>query len=263
MKQIIFAALVGSFFFLTSCDSTKKTAAIQSAMATAPGITNNKWKLIELHGKSVNKMEKDPILTLMQSDNRYGAYMGCNSLGGTYTLLGKGKIKFDAGMSTMMACPDMSIEDGFKQIISEVDNYSIINNVLSLNKGRMTTLARFELAKDEANTNSLNGSWQLEYITGPRIAFEGLYPEAKPVLTFNLPDTMVAGNGSCNNFSGPVTIKDNNITFGNMMSTKKFCGGDGETTFFKTLQGVNRYNVNGNKLTFFRGDLVAMRFIKK
>ncbi len=34
--------------------------------------------------------------------------------------------------------------------------------------------------------NLSNTAWELEYISGPRITFEGLYPSKKPQITFNV-----------------------------------------------------------------------------
>jgi heat shock protein HslJ len=44
----------------------------------------------------------------------------------------------------MMACPDMSVEDAFMKAMQEVDNYSLADGKLSLNKARMAPLLRFE-----------------------------------------------------------------------------------------------------------------------
>ena len=35
-------------------------------------------------------------------------------------------------------------------------------------------------------TASLDGTWELNYVAGPRIAFNGLYPNNKPTITFDL-----------------------------------------------------------------------------
>ena len=43
-----------------------------------------------------------------------------------------------------MACPDMSMENQFIEVLGRADNYSILGDKLSLNKARMAPLARFE-----------------------------------------------------------------------------------------------------------------------
>jgi heat shock protein HslJ len=43
-----------------------------------------------------------------------------------------------------MACGNMEKETIFMELLQKADNYSIKGNVLSLNKGRMAPLAKFE-----------------------------------------------------------------------------------------------------------------------
>ena len=38
----------------------------------------------------------------------------------------------------------------------------------------------------KSNTNLLQGSWELIYISGSKIAFEGLFPNKKPNIVFDL-----------------------------------------------------------------------------
>jgi heat shock protein HslJ len=57
------------------------------------------------------------------------------------------RIKFSRGASTMMACPDMKTEQALGEMLEKVDNYSINENQMTLNKARMAPLARFEAMK--------------------------------------------------------------------------------------------------------------------
>src|SRR5690606_25014597 len=108
-------------------------------------------------------------------------------------------------------------------------------------------------------------TWVLNYISGPRIAFEGLYPDKKPQLVFTVADKRVSGNTGCNSFSGPLVVDGNKIDFNQPMAlTKMACRGEGETVFLETLKKVNTYSVSdGNTLTFIMGDIAMMRFSKK
>ena len=68
---------------------------------------------------------------------------------GSYEILEGNRISFGRGMaSTMMACPDMEIADRFNEVINTVDNYTVADGVLSLNKARMAPLARFKLVTE-------------------------------------------------------------------------------------------------------------------
>ncbi len=108
---------------------------------------------------------------------------------------------------------------------------------------------------------SLTGSWQLNYITGPRIAFDGLYPEKKPQLIFRDGAAEVSGNSSCNSFSAPITLENNAISFGEPAATMMACPGIGESTFFSTLKKINHYSITEDTtLTLIMGDVAMMRF---
>lgn len=115
-----------------------------------------------------------------------------------------------------------------------------------------------------SGTGALGGRWELNYISGPRIAFEGLYPEQKPTLTFGS-DGRLSGNTSCNAFNGPVTVNGNTIRFAeNMAMTRKMCPGEGESVFLNTLKRVNRYALSDpNTLVLLADDVAVMRFTRK
>jgi heat shock protein HslJ len=115
-----------------------------------------------------------------------------------------------------------------------------------------------------SDLSKLEGTWELTYISGPRIAFNGLYPGKKPQMSFNLDEKRVSGNSSCNSFSGKLVADDTSISFNEpMLSTKMACPGQGESIFFETLKKVNKYNINGDTtLNFMMGDIAIMRFNK-
>jgi heat shock protein HslJ len=113
---------------------------------------------------------------------------------------------------------------------------------------------------------ALQGAWELNYISGPRIAFGGLYPDNKPTITFNLKETSVSGKNSCNSYAGKLNVNGSKISFKEpMMVTKMFCPGEGENVYMNTLQKIDSYSVSedGKTLNFIMGDIVMMRFEKK
>lgn len=116
-------------------------------------------------------------------------------------------------------------------------------------------------------TASLEGTWELNYISGPRIAFEGLYPNQKPFITFDLKENIVSGKNSCNNYSGKLNIDGNKINFLQpMIATKMMCNDNqGESIYMSTLQKITSYSISedGKTLNFIMGDITMMRFEKK
>lgn len=113
-------------------------------------------------------------------------------------------------------------------------------------------------------TAKLAGTWELNYISGKRIAFEGLFPDKKPQVTFNLSENELGGNTSCNGFSSKILLDGNKITIAEPFAkTMMFCEGEAENTFLSMLKKVTSYSVKDNTLTFLMGDVAIMRFAKK
>jgi heat shock protein HslJ len=120
-------------------------------------------------------------------------------------------------------------------------------------------------AAKESDPSQLDGTWVLNYISGPRIAFDGLYPNKKPQLIITVEDKRLSGNTGCNSFSGPLVVDGNKINFDQPFAlTKMFCPGEGETVFLETLKKVNTYSISGeNTLNLIMGDIAIMRFTRK
>lgn len=114
------------------------------------------------------------------------------------------------------------------------------------------------------NIEKLNGDWQLEYISGPRITFKGLYPERVPEITFRMADSSFGGNTGCNSFNGKLIADERKISFPEHMAlTRMYCPGDGETVFLEVLKKVNTYGIKDSVLTLLMDDLPMMRFVRK
>ncbi|QDO93311.1 META domain-containing protein [Formosa sediminum] len=103
------------------------------------------WKLVEFYGKPIENVSKAPYLILHSSDNRVSGNTSCNGFGGEYELLEGNRVTFSKMMHTMMACPNMTVETEFMKVLEVADNYTLVNGILNLNKGRMATMAKFEV----------------------------------------------------------------------------------------------------------------------
>ncbi|TRX37250.1 META domain-containing protein [Flavobacterium sp. ZT3R18] len=129
------------------------------------------------------------------------------------------------------------------------------------------TLVSCTTTKSNMKTASLEGTWELNYITGPRIAFEGLYPGKKPTIKFDLVDNKFSGNNSCNQYFGAVMVDGNKINFkdAKMGMTMMACQGNGDSVYTSTLEKIESYTISedGKTLSFMMGDVVMMRFEKK
>ncbi|AZA79412.1 META domain-containing protein [Chryseobacterium sp. G0186] len=135
------SALFVAAFLVVSCQT-------QTAQKSTNDITGKKWKLTELNGQPIQlkNSKNNPYFKLNMDGMRYEGHAGCNGLGGTFEIKPDiMRIKFNQGMSTMMACEDLDIENQFTKAILAADNYSVNGNTLTLNKARMAPLAKFVL----------------------------------------------------------------------------------------------------------------------
>ncbi|RZK68974.1 MAG: META domain-containing protein [Pedobacter sp.] len=150
MKKLQFIVVTALVVSLAACGTQKKSENQSADSSAATGvITDRKWRLVELSGKSVPATVngKEAFIQLNKADSSYTAFGGCNGMGGSFEVTGNWRIKFTQGMSTMMACDNMEIENGLKQTFGNADNYTIKGDSLSLNKARMAPLARFIAVK--------------------------------------------------------------------------------------------------------------------
>ncbi|WP_105049915.1 META domain-containing protein [Polaribacter butkevichii] len=125
-----------------SCSSVQKKS--NDSFDTA--ITGKYWKLKSLEGKEVkmNKnQEREIFITLKTQNNRVTGFAGCNSVSGEFTLEEGNRIKFSKLVSTRMFCPNTD-EPAFLKVLNLADNYTVKDDVLSLNVGRRAPLAIFE-----------------------------------------------------------------------------------------------------------------------
>lgn len=107
-------------------------------------------------------------------------------------------------------------------------------------------------------------TWELEYISGKRIAFEGLFPDKKPELHFMEADKVVHGSTSCNGYRTTYTLEGTNIKFGEPGAmTMRYCEGGGEQAFLEMMKKVNKSSIDKDgKLNLLLNEVPMMRFKK-
>ena len=116
----------------------------------------------------------------------------------------------------------------------------------------------------KSTANIYDTTWELEYISGPRIAFDGLFPNKKPQLTFDQKETRVYGNNGCNGYSASYTLDGKKLSFGEAgPTTMMFCDGGGEQQFLQQINKITSYTIDKEgKLSLNEGDVPMMRFKK-
>ncbi len=127
---------------------TDTTADRRYSLRKDPGgLTEKYWKLTELNGRpvTIEGHSREPHMILKDEGARVHGNGGCNTFNGIYELKDGNRIRFSKMTSTMMACLDGGdVETRFHQVLEQADNYSLNGDTLTLNKARMSPLARFE-----------------------------------------------------------------------------------------------------------------------
>lgn len=104
--------------------------------------TDTKWKLITLFGKEVT--DSKAFITFATEENRVFGNNSCNNFNGSFEVKNGSQITLSKMASTMMACPDMTTEKQFMEVLNTADNFSLNGNTMTLNKARMAPLAVFK-----------------------------------------------------------------------------------------------------------------------
>jgi heat shock protein HslJ len=136
------------------CHTSKETVKTEKIVSTDKNsraiegvqIVEKYWKLKTLIGTEVKmspNQTKEIYFMLKLEGNRVEGFAGCNSMLGSYKLSKGNRIEFGKMATTMMFCPEIS-ESDFLSIFDLTDNYTIEDDVLSLNMGKRAPLAVFE-----------------------------------------------------------------------------------------------------------------------
>lgn len=242
--------------FLVSCAASKNASTDNE-----PSLFQ-KWDLIALNGDSIAAGNHKPVyIEFSDSANRVFGSGPCNRFFSGFTRSGN-HLKLSAIGSTRMACLNNQfnqLENSFFQTLEKVDSYQFDDgNLLLLSDGK--TLAAFKA--HQSVPDDLVGKWEMFYITGRRIAFEGLYPERKPTLTFTAGTDEFGGFTSCNSMSATYIGKKGKPLFKPGAMTLMACPGEGEQVFLDAFHKVDSYTASGDTLTFYNKDIPTMKFKK-
>ncbi|EGV43803.1 META domain-containing protein [Bizionia argentinensis JUB59] len=104
--------------------------------------TDTKWKLVQLMGKEIN--DSEAFISFSTEESKVFGHAGCNTFSGKYAVENGSQISLDKVAVTMMACPDMTVEKQFMEVLNTTDNFSLQGNTMTLNKAKMAPLAVFE-----------------------------------------------------------------------------------------------------------------------
>jgi heat shock protein HslJ len=148
MKNNLFLITVIVLIFgLYACKSKNPgTLDTNTVSVTHPELMGKQWKLIEIMGEPVTYPEgyANEAFIVFDPYGKIHGNLGCNTFYGVYTLQESRRLRFSQVVNTLKMCTNMDVEDKMRQVLEMVDNYSLNNDRLILNRARMAPLALFE-----------------------------------------------------------------------------------------------------------------------
>ncbi len=105
------------------------------------------WKLTKIRGKEVkfdSNQDREPHIIFKSHNSMAHGNAGCNSFFGKYELKNR-QIKFDGMGATMMACPDMTVENEVLKILNGTLDYKVIDDETFVLSNETGELLRFEV----------------------------------------------------------------------------------------------------------------------
>jgi len=112
-------------------------------------LTNTYWRIDNIEGQrvygEVGRREPHLVLRSENRDRSYAATVGCNEMGGTYTLEGE-NILFAPPMSTMVKCPQPldTLEKALRDALSRTKHWQVTGNTLEFRDDQGLPVALFE-----------------------------------------------------------------------------------------------------------------------
>lgn len=117
------------FLFLSLNTTSPEIIQTHSMVVDSEHTLFNNWKIIKIKG--LDKVSINPTIEFKQEESGVSGFAGCNSFNGSFELKGK-EIKFGPIASTRKMCQDMSVEDQFTKILTEVARYEVVKRELYL-----------------------------------------------------------------------------------------------------------------------------------
>lgn len=153
MKVLKVILLMAFSSVLFSCETNKQSInnEIQKSESqpTNTSIEGKTWVLKELNGKSVSSKENKEtkfFFLLKSDDHSITGFAGCNNFFGDYEISGTKNIKMKNIGITLMACPDIVVDENeFVKALELTDIYHIDGETLFLKNKKGKVLAQFKM----------------------------------------------------------------------------------------------------------------------
>jgi heat shock protein HslJ len=213
-------------------------------------LTGDEWILTTLEGAPL--IAEAPITAAFTEEGQVAGTAGCNTYSGSYEVDGD-SLSFGVMATTLMACPQpiMDQERSYLAALERTESYALADGVLMLYGS-----GESELAVYAAESQELAGTaWSvISYNTGTQ-AVRTVEIDTEISAVFD-DAGQIAGNASCNDYSGPYVAEEGAITIGPLGATERFCEGlaEQEAQYLGALQSASAYQVRAGRLELRTAD---------
>jgi len=209
MNKIVILAIGSMTILLLAACSTS---------GSSQDLTGNIWLLSELNGRA--PITGTTITAEFDEEGRVAGSSGCNNYSTSYIVDGN-QLTFSEPMaSTMMACPELLMEQerNYTQALADTAEFEIINDELILKDPNGNELARFD-AVDQALEGT---SWQVMSYNNGKGGVTSLIIGTEISANFG-EDGQLTGNSGCNSYFAEYEADGDNIRIGTAGATEMAC----------------------------------------
>lgn len=161
IKQPILVLFLAFITFACTQNVSENSNLEEKLSQTSLVLTDNTWNLLELNGAPIEIDENFngiPHITFEIEENKVFGNAGCNSFFGAYETGENNDITLSQMGSTMMACPNLKIEDEFLSALENIKSYQIDSNILTLKAEDNQVIGKFENMVQISEGDLLNSS---------------------------------------------------------------------------------------------------------
>lgn len=255
MNRKIFFIAMASAVLLTSCQATRH--------ATSSSMIEGEWNITYVYGEAVEALPI-PYVGFNTQEKRVYGNSGCNRISGSYDFKGKkGQIELSQMLSTLMACPNMDLEQSILQALELVERVkSLDKEHIALCDKNKRPLLQLERRFHTLPLSDINGKWRIVTVLSEKISVS----DQAPFVNFDTGNGSISAFAGCNRLSGGIKSEEkNNLTISDVASTRMVCPDmTTEQNVLTAMKQVKSFGIslNGNLLLFSPGGNVIMELMR-
>lgn len=192
---------------------------------------------------------------------RFNGYTGCNYFVGTYQAEGD-TVRFDPPAVTTGFCDDEQLhqqQEAYMTMLVTANRYAFDGENISLfaDDRQLMTLEPLEPVPFEGTT------WSYRFFQGELPEWQQVIPDTSITAVFE--GDAISGSAGCNEYNGTVTRNGDDITIGELASTRKMCAEpegimDQEERYLSALQTSVKIRESARSIELYDADQPIMLF---